>query len=506
MTSNVNSLTFAGVTVVDVNVQAHIATGLPAFTIVGLPDKTIAESKERVRAALSSIGLQLPAKRITVNLAPADLLKEGSHFDLAIACCLLSVINILPEEELDNYFILGELSLDGSISKVVGVLPAAVGANARGKGIICPMANGQEAAWSGNENILAPDSILSLINHFKGVQLLSYPKTTPYEDAEEHQDLYDIKGQEIAKRALEIAASGGHNMLMSGPPGVGKSMLARRLQGILPPMDAKEILECSMVASIAGILSDGKLQRIRPFRNPHHSCSIAAMVGGGMGRKLVPGEISLAHNGVLFLDELPEFPAQVLEALRQPIETREISIARVNAHITYPAKFQLIAAMNPCRCGYLDDIERNCNKAPRCAVDYQSRISGPLLDRIDLNVELSNINIGNFNNVSNEDTKTIANRVLQARIIQQKRYDGFGIRINSDLDGKLLLEFATPNTEGLALLNKAAEQLKLSMRGYNRILRVARTIADMENVYHINKIHIAEALHYRQLPIRKSSN
>jgi magnesium chelatase family protein len=505
MVSHINTLAFQGIEVVDIEVQAHMASGaVPAFNVVGLADKTVAESRERVRAALHSLGLALPPKRITVNLSPADMAKEGSHYDLPIAAALLLYMGILPADVMKDYLLMGELSLDGSIMPVAGVLPAAIGATARGKGIICPAANGKEAAWAGNDAILAPGHLIALINHFKGTQVLTPPTAELHDDESSYPDLRDISGQETAKRALEIAAAGGHNMLMSGPPGSGKSMLAARITGIMPGLDAREMLECSMVSSIAGALTDGKLQRKRPYRAPHHSCSIAAMVGGG-GKRVNPGEISLAHNGVLFLDELPEFPRAVLESLRQPIETGEITIARAHSHITYPARFQLIAAMNPCRCGYLSDPERACNKAPRCAGDYQSKISGPLFDRIDIHVDVPAVpTIGLAGTTDAESSATVAARVLRARNVQGERYEGYNISTNAQADGELLLEVAFPNDTGKALLNKAAEQMKLSMRGYNRVLRVARTIADLEGSVHVSKNHVAEALSYRQVYVKKA--
>ena len=359
---------------------------MPSFTVVGLPDKAVGESRERVRAALVAIGLALPPDRITINLAPADLLKEGSHFDLPIALGMLVAMGVLPGEELAHYTVLGELGLDGRINAVAGVLPAAIAAAAAGRGLICPAAQGGEAAWAGEIEVLAPPSIIALVNHFKGSQILARPSPEMQDLAVHPLDLADIKGQETAKRALEVAAAGGHNLLMIGPPGAGKSMLAQRLPGLLPPLDPAEALEVSMIHSVAGQLAGGRLMRNRPFRDPHHSASLPALIGGGLRAK--PGEVSLAHHGVLFLDELPEFARATLESLRQPLESGRAVVARVNAHVTYPARFQLVAAMNPCRCGHLDDASLACGRAPKCAQDYQAKISGPLFDRIDLHVDV----------------------------------------------------------------------------------------------------------------------
>lgn len=502
MIVHLGSLTFSGIDIIDVDVQVQISPGIPNFTIVGLADKTIGESKERVRAALSSIGLALPAQKILINLAPADLVKEGSHFDLAIACAILSSMKILPAEEIQEYLVIGELSLDASILPVSGALPAAIGALARNKGLICSKSNGQEAAWSGNNNILVAGNLIELVNHFKGSQILSSPELEIDTTIINYPDFKDIKGQKVAKRALEIAASGGHNLLMLGPPGTGKSMLAQCIPGILPKMRPEEILECSTIASVAGKLANGKLSRARPFRTPHHSCSIAAMVGGGVGKRVKPGEISLVHNGVLFLDELPEFPPNVIESLRQPIETGEILIARANSHIKYPANFQLIAAMNPCKCGYLSDPHKACSKAPKCGSDYQMRISGPIMDRFDLHIEVGSIDSYNYNLIEDdieEESGQIAHRVEMARNIQQTRYEGYNIKTNNRLDGQLLIEYALPVDDGKDLLNEAATKFRISMRAYNRILRVARTIADLDASSNVHKIHIAEALNYRRM-------
>jgi magnesium chelatase family protein len=498
MTTRTSTVAFQGIDCLEIDVQVQISAGMPAFTIVGLPDKAVGESRERVRAAFTSIGLSLPPKRITVNLAPADLLKEGSHFDLPIACGLLAGMGVLPADEVMGYVALGELGLDGSISAVAGVLPAAIAAAEAEKGLICPAAQGGEAAWAGEVEVLAPPSLLALINHFKGTQILAAPVPHVLDDEPAPLDIKDIKGQETAKRALEVAAAGGHNLLMIGPPGSGKSMLARRLAGLLPPLEAAEALEVSMIHSVAGQLADGKLLKSRPFRDPHHSASVPSLVGGGMRAR--PGEISLAHNGVLFLDELPEFQRAALEALRQPLESGRAVVARANAHVSYPARIQLVAAMNPCRCGHLGDAALACSKAPKCGQEYQSRISGPLFDRIDLHVEVPAVGAADLAlPPAREGSAEIAQRVARARAIQGQRYLEHGIRTNAEADGALLEAVASPDAKGLALLTEAAERMRLSARGWHRVLRVARTLADLEGKEGIDRLHIAEALSYRRL-------
>jgi len=497
--SHIYTVAFQGIDARPVDVQVHIAdSGSGQFNVVGLADKAVAESRERVRAALAAIGLALPYKRITVNLAPADLPKEGSHYDLPIALGLLAAMGVLPASEMANYVALGELSLDAAVTAVPGVLPAAIAANEQGRGLICPEACGAEAAFAGAMEILAAPSLIALVNHMKGASVLSPPVPKVALPPRAAPDLRDVKGQESAKRALEIAAAGGHNLLMIGPPGAGKSMLAQRLPGLLPPLDAREALEISLIQSLAGTLEDGAISRARPFRNPHHSASMAALVGGGL--KVKPGEVSLAHLGVLFLDELPEFARAVLDSLRQPIESGEAVVARANAHVKYPARFQLVAAMNPCRCGYLSDPSRSCGRAPKCALDYQARISGPLFDRIDLHLDVAAVSATDLSlPPPAEGSAEVAARVAEARAIQRERLAPHGLRTNAEMEGEVLEAMAAPDAAGRRLLTEAAERMQLSARGYHRVLKVARTIADLAGAGGVGKTHIAEALAYRRI-------
>ena len=495
MVARINTVAFEGAEARRVDVQVQVtSSGRQFFNIVGLADKAVAESRERVRSVFNALGIGLPGKRITVNLAPADLPKEGAHYDLPIALGLLAAIGALPIDAIEGYVAIGELSLDGTIARVPGALPAAVLANSESLGLICPEPNGAEAAWAGDLPLLAPQNIVQLINHFKGTQILSRPQPGEILTSDDTLDLRDVRGQETAKRALEVAAAGGHNLLMVGPPGSGKSMLAARMRGLLPPLSAKELLDVSMIHSVAGLLERGQLSRARPFRSPHHSASMAAMVGGGVKAK--PGEASLAHRGVLFLDELPEFTPQVLDSLRQPLEIGEISVARVNAHVTYPARFQLIAAMNPCRCGTGGADGIACRRGERCAQDYQSRVSGPFMDRIDIQIDVPAVTPADLAlPPAAEGSEDVARRVVRARQIQLERNGGL---TNSELSQDRLDHVAALDNDGQKLIIQAAETLGLTARGYHRVLKLARTLADLSESENIHRLHIAESLSHRR--------
>lgn len=509
MVAQIMTVAFQGIEAVPVRVQVMLSSGRMGMNIVGLADKTVAESRERIQAALHSFGLSMPVKKVTVNLAPADLPKEGSHYDLPIALGLLCAMQILPEEVEQRFVAIGELSLDGALSPVNGVLPAAMVAVGTGRGIICPEQNGPEAAFASlNLEVLAANHLLSLVNHFKGKNYLKRPEPLPIQNEKEALDLADIKGQAIAKRALEIAAAGRHNMLMIGPPGAGKSMLAQRLPSILPPLDAQETLEVSVIASMVGNGEKKFLSRRSPFRAPHHSSSMAALVGGG--QKVRPGEVSLAHKGVLFLDEFPEFSPQVLDSLRQLLEMRSCTIARANYHITYPADIQLIAAMNPCKCGYAGQEGHQCSRGPRCRIDYQARISGPLLDRIDLYVEMPPVSASELmQNVAGEASLVVAQRVARARQRQKERFAKLGqaeITTNSSCPASLLEKVVVLEKEAHQLLCDMTKKFNLSARGYHRVLKVSRTIADLAKEEKVGRAHIAEAFSYRLVGAEKSGS
>jgi magnesium chelatase family protein len=501
MAARVVTVAFQGVEAVRVEVEVQFTGGESNFILVGLGDKAVGESRERVRAAFTGLGLALPARRIIANLSPADLPKVGNHYDLPIALAVMAAMGVIPPDTLADWAAMGELALDGRILPVAGALPASVAVGAMGLGLICPEACGPEAAWAGETRVLAAPSLIALVNHFRGVQVLSPPKPGPMVEAERAADLRDVKGQENAKRALEIAAAGGHNLLFVGPPGSGKSMMAQRLPGLLPPLTAEELLSTSMVHSVAGLIARGQLTRARPFRAPHHSASMAALTGGGLKAK--PGEVSLAHNGVLFLDELPEFSAQALDSLRQPLETGEVIVARANAHVRYPARVQLVAAMNPCRCGHGGAGRGACGRAPRCQNDYQGRVSGPLMDRIDLQVEVPPVTAADLAlPPPAEGTAEAAARVTAARALQSERAAAGGdgaTPLNAQADGDFLEAICELDPAARALLSRAAETGGLTARGWTRTLRLARTIADLEGSGAVRRVHVAEALIYRRV-------
>ena len=497
MVARAYTVAFEGVEARTVEVQCAVTPGMPAFAIVGLPDKAVSEARDRVRTALSSMAIAMPSRRITVNLSPADLPKEGSHFDLPIALAVLAALEIIPGDAVEGTTALGELSLDGTLIPVIGALPAAMAAAEEGRMLLCPQASGAEAAWVGATQVIGAASLADVVRHYTGQALLPCAEPGEVTATPGGRDMRDVKGQERAKRALEIAAAGRHHLMMVGTPGSGKSMLAARLPSIMPPLTAPEALETSMIHSLAGLLSEGGISRDRPFREPHHTASMAAIVGGG--RRAAPGEISLAHNGVLFMDEFPEFPRPVLETLRQPIETGEVIVARANAHVKYPCRFMLVAAANPCKCGYMSDPARACSRAPDCGNDYMGRISGPLMDRFDLRVEVPPVAFSDLDLPATGDTSAqVATRVAAARAVQQARFAASpDMRLNADAEGAALEEIAKPDTESRALISRVADRFGLTARGYHRILRVARTIADLDGSKEMCQPHVAEAVSFR---------